>query len=1110
VRTFAFAVTLLCGLASAPPVRAQSLADSDAVDNVNVNIAETAGQRMPTQAGTRETSDDIAIRQALTPPSFEIRPKREHEIERDRVTNPAAPNVSSWPIDGGNESRIRSLNAPQSVGISFDGATLDDTHAFPPDTMGAVGPSQYVTFVNGRVRTFTKAGVADGVINADSDVFFASVMTPLSASIVANFTSDPQVRYDRFSARWFLSIIDVPCKDSSCGSTAANRWLLAVSNGPTITASTVWTFFYVLTDTSSFCDYPSLGIDVNALYFGCNVFTSAGSFGGTTAFVVQKASALGAGPLVATKFTTATATGAGPYAPRGVDNLDPNATVGYFVGSDNAVYSAIDFRVVSNPGSTTPTLGANIQVTVPTTTSPSPVEHKGNTGGNNGRLDSLDDRLFAAMIRNNHLWTAHNLRVGTTGTASTGSTARKASRWYDFAMNGTSAPTLNQSGTVYDNAATLAAAAQYWIPTISANGQGHAVIGFSMAGTNYGATPAYTGRLAGDALGTMAGVPGTSVTPFGTSAASYNPTRDTGGASGRRWGDYSFTMVDPLDDMTIWTTQEYNNAASSALDSGGNYAARVGQLLAPPPATPSCSTTPIDFAGGTGNVTITATSVSGSGFYDPGADLPSPALPFKHLHATITNGTVNSATYTSPTSVTLNVTASAAGLHDVTITNPDGQSVTATGCINVAGGTTAYTIGGAVGGLTGSNTVGLKLTDTTSSTSQTIASQANGSFTFGTALTAGHDWSVTIATQPTGQTCSVTNGSGTNLSGNVSTVQVTCTTNTYTIGGAVGGLTGSNTVGLKLTDTTSSTSQTIASQANGNFTFGTALNFGDGWNVTVATQPTGQTCSVTNGSGTNLSGNVTNVSVTCTTNTYTIGGAVGGLTGSNTVGLKLTDTTSSTSQTIASQANGNFTFGTALTAGHDWSVTVATQPTGQTCSVTNGSGTNLSGNVTNVSVTCTTNTYTIGGAVGGLTGSNTVGLKLTDTTSSTSQTIASQANGSFTFGTALNFGDGWNVTVATQPTGQTCAVANGSGTNLSGNVTTVSVTCTTNTYTIGGAVGGLTGSNTVGLKLTDTTRAPRRRLPRRPMAASPSAPRSTSATAGTSPSRRSRRARPAW
>src|ERR1041384_211824 len=130
----------------------------------------------------------------------------------------------------------------------------------------------------------------------------------------------------------------------------------------------------------------------------------------------------------------------------------------------------------------------------------------------------------------------------------------------------------------------------------------------------------------------MTGPPTAAAVSFGTTTANYNPPSDPGGASGRRWGDYSFTVVDPLDDMSGWTIQEYNQASNS-------YAVRVGKLLAPPPATPTCSGSPIIFAGPTGNVVINATSSGGSGFYDPGANLPAPPLPFFHLTASVTNAT---------------------------------------------------------------------------------------------------------------------------------------------------------------------------------------------------------------------------------------------------------------------------------------------------------------------------------------------------------------------------------------------------------------------------------------------------------------------------------------
>ena len=123
---------------------------------------------------------------------------------------------------------------------------------------------------------------------------------------------------------------------------------------------------------------------------------------------------------------------------------------------------------------------------------------------------------------------------------------------------------------------------------------------------------------------------------------------------------------------------------------------------------------------------------------------------------------------------------------------------------------------------------------------------------------------------------------------------------------------------------------------------------GTAYSVTVATNPSGQTCTVTNGSGTIASANVTNVAVSCTNvvvTTYSVGGTVSGLSG--TVVLQ-----DNGGDNLSLTASGSFTFPTALAASTAYSVTVATNPSGQTCTVTNGSGTIASANVTNVAVSC--------------------------------------------------------------------------------------------------------------------------------------------------------------
>src|SRR5580765_8371085 len=189
--------------------------------------ADQPGQRLPTSPGVRESTSAIQHRQATSTGTVRVDHELEYPDKSAAQQNPDAPMVAQYPSVG--TARLTPLMNIHTTAGAFDGATLTDTGAFPPESMGTVGPAQFVTFVNGRIRSFTKAGAADGVLNADPDVFFASVKTPVTGSVLLDFTSDPQVRYDRFSARWFLTIIDVPCTNATCTTTAANRVLMAVS-----------------------------------------------------------------------------------------------------------------------------------------------------------------------------------------------------------------------------------------------------------------------------------------------------------------------------------------------------------------------------------------------------------------------------------------------------------------------------------------------------------------------------------------------------------------------------------------------------------------------------------------------------------------------------------------------------------------------------------------------------------------------------------------------------------------------------------------------------------------------------------------------------------------
>jgi hypothetical protein len=557
--------------------------------------------------------------------------------------------------------------------------------------MGAVGKTQFTVFVNGRLRTFVKStGLADGVLDINPDVFFASVITPPDEGEFS-FTSDPQVRYDRLTSRWFLTIIDVTLNFPKFRVTRPNRVLIALSDAASngiLTGSTVFTFYQFQGDSTLFTDYDSLGVDASALYIGGNMFTLPGVFDSTKGFVIPKAPLLTGSPATVWMFPglVATSSSAGPFAPRGVDNPDPSNTgataLGYFIGPDNASFGTLMVRRITNPGSVTvsPTISGNLSITVPATSTPLDVPHLGNSGG---LLDALDDRLFAASMRNGRLWTAHNIGVDNSGAPAGMMANRDAARWYEL-QNLSTSPSLVQSGTLYDNTTPNDFNQRfYWIPSITVSGQGHSALGCSIAGANEHVNAFTTGRLATDALGTLRDGPGGTAFPgYTSSSTAYNPGGD--GGNPRRWGDYSFVSVDPNDDMTMWTIQEYCNGTDT-------YGVQAVQLIAPPPATPLSAAPPSVASGSSStSVSITGSLVAepDSGFFDPGPDTGGPGFA-NHLTATVTGGVmVNSATFVDRTHVTLdiNTVSASAGGKNVTICNPDGQCRTGNNILTITGG----------------------------------------------------------------------------------------------------------------------------------------------------------------------------------------------------------------------------------------------------------------------------------------------------------------------------------------------------------------------------------------------------------------------------------------
>jgi N-acetylneuraminic acid mutarotase len=265
-----------------------------------------------------------------------------------------------------------------------------------------------------------------------------------------------------------------------------------------------------------------------------------------------------------------------------------------------------------------------------------------------------------------------------------------------------------------------------------------------------------------------------------------------------------------------------------------------------------------------------------------------------------------------------------------------------------------YSLGGTVAGLLPGNAVVLQDNggdDTTVS--------ANGGFTFSVPLASGAAYAITVLTQPPGQNCAISNGSGAAILANVANVAVVCSTQNFTIAAAITGLPANGSLVLQLNG-----ANNLSVSGNGAATFNMPLPSGSSYAVTVLTQPAGESCTVTNATGTVTTANISNVAVTCSPLTFTVGGTVSGLTA--TVVLE-----DNAADNLSIAANGSFVFNTPLASGASYAVTILTQPAGQTCAVSNGTGSVSSANVTSVTVTCTTTPPPAAGLWTWTSGSNT-------------------------------------------------------------------------------------------------------------------------------------------
>ncbi len=293
---------------------------------------------------------------------------------------------------------------------------------------------------------------------------------------------------------------------------------------------------------------------------------------------------------------------------------------------------------------------------------------------------------------------------------------------------------------------------------------------------------------------------------------------------------------------------------------------------------------------------------------------------------------------------------------------------------------------------------------------------------------AADDTSTTSGESELSHDAGTTSDSATTSDSGTTSDSATTSDATFTIGGNVTGLVGGGLV-LQNND-----GDDVHIDANGAFAFPTALRSGSAYAVGVETRPSqpSQTCTVTGAAGTVSTSNVTNVMVSCVTDTVELRGSLSGLAAGGTVALQ-----NNGADELVLTADGSFAFATPIAIGQSYAVTVEAHPTSprQHCTVINGGGTAGDADVTDVYVSCT-NVYTVGGTITGL---SDAGLVLT---SADGDELAVQSGAtSFTLAAPLPSGSSYAVSVKAHPTGVACVVVKESGTIGESDVTNVAISC---------------------------------------------------------------------
>lgn len=453
-------------------------------------------------------------------------PRPNHAAPRV-APGPALPDVGSRatpPPAGPSAPQDESAASPPSVTTSFQ-AIGDNNTFIPPDAHGAVGPSHVMTSLNSEVRIQTKAGSTLSTVSLAG--FWSSI---------ASYAFDPRTLYDPYSGRWIMISV-------TNAYAASSALLLAVSTTSDPTGT--WCLRSVDADAADTvsADFPTLGFNKDWIASGNNMYTnSAGSFVESRIYVFPKAAAYASCAAVTVPMIVATGLG---HTHQPAVTHDAALSTLYLMNAWSPGLGQVRiFTLTGSVSSPALTAGSIVTGSVAWSFAPAGFVDFAPQYGTSAKIQTNDARTGNVVYRNGTLWMAHTVFF-----PSGGSPTRASVQWWEVTTVGG----IVQRGLVDD----ATGATFYAFPSIAVNASEDVAIGYSRYSASSYASAAFSFRAASDPASTLQ-----ASTLIKAGEASYYKTYS---GTKNRWGDYSATVVDPVNDTDFWTIQEY------AWTLGGGY-----------------------------------------------------------------------------------------------------------------------------------------------------------------------------------------------------------------------------------------------------------------------------------------------------------------------------------------------------------------------------------------------------------------------------------------------------------------------------------------------------------------------------------------------------------